>query len=149
LEEHRGLSLDQRGCRRALAHLLRISLLPLAWFDVGGGSSVMESIEHVTERETRGPLLAGAVFALLPFLLALMVGAVVGFGPCGPSIAPSARWLVIVLGCFALVCPIAAAWCFWQSFTLHRVSSLAIGAPLLVFSAFVWLYWFVVVASAL
>jgi hypothetical protein len=65
----------------------------------------VEPTENLTEQEAGSPLRTGAVFALLPFMLGLMIAGVVGFGPCGPAIKPSIRWVVIVLGIISLASP--------------------------------------------
>jgi hypothetical protein len=94
------------------------------------------------------PLGYGSLFAMLPLFLGLMVGPLIGFGPCGPNVPSSTRLLVIAFGVAAMASPFVSARLFWLSFRERKAASAIMGVPLLGGSCFVCLYWFVVLISA-
>jgi hypothetical protein len=85
---------------------------------------------------------------MLPLALGIVVGPLVGFGPCGPNVPSSARLMVLTAGTIALAAPLIAAWLFWVSFVHRRLITAVVGLPMLFGSGFVCLYWFFVVISA-
>jgi hypothetical protein len=96
----------------------------------------------------RSPFAYGVLFAVLPFMLGLAVGPLVGFGPCGPSVPSSIRFAVIGAGILALASPFIGSWLFWISFRTHKALTALVALPLLSASAFVCLYWLFVLVSA-
>lgn len=109
------------------------------------GTQVLSKIQ---QRLGQTPLAYGILFSVLPLPLGIAVGALVGFGPCGPNVPPSARIIVLAAGAIALVAPLMATWLFWLSFRRQRMVAAVVGLPLLFGSGFVCLYWFFVVISA-
>jgi hypothetical protein len=97
----------------------------------------------------QSPLAYGVLFAILPLVLGLAVGPMVGFGPCGPRVPSSIRLAVIAAGILAISSPFISAWLFWKSFQSRRIVTAALALPLLGGSIFVCLYWFFVVVSAI
>jgi hypothetical protein len=96
----------------------------------------------------RNPLEYGSLFAFLPLLLGIVVGPLIGFGPCGPNVRSSTRLLVIVAGVVSMVSPFVSAWLFWLSFRERKKASTVVGAPLLGLCCFICLYWLIVLISA-
>jgi hypothetical protein len=90
----------------------------------------------------------GVIFAILPLLLVVAVGPMVGFGPCGPRVPSTIRLVVIAAGILAISSPLISAWLFCISFRRLRIITAAVALPLLAGSVFVCLYWFFVVVSA-
>jgi len=102
------------------------------------------SIQQVLRQS---PMAYGVLFAILPLVLGLAVGPMVGFGPCGPLIPSTIRLVVVVVGILAISSPFISAWLFWISFRSLRVITAAVALPLLGGSIFVCLYWFFIVVS--
>jgi hypothetical protein len=96
----------------------------------------------------RSPLVYGVLFALLPIALALAVGPLVGFGPCGPSVPGSVRVVVIVTGLLAVSSPFVGSWLFWLSFPNRKAITASVALPLVSFSVFICLYWLAILISA-
>jgi len=90
----------------------------------------------------------GVLFAILPLLLGLAVGPMIGFGPCGPHVPSTIRLVVIAVGILAISSPFISAWLFWISFRSLRVITATVALPLLGGCVFVCLYWFFIVVSA-
>jgi DNA polymerase III psi subunit len=90
----------------------------------------------------------GSVFAALPLGLAIAIFPLVGFGPCGPSVPPSVRMIVVAAGTIAFASPFIAIWLFSLSFQRRKIITAIVSLPMLSGSIFICLYWFFVVASA-
>lgn len=95
------------------------------------------------------PLTYGGLFAVLPLMLGLAAGPLVGFGPCGPNVRSSVRLIVVAVGTIAVASPLVASWLFWISFRRRRTVTSLVGLPLLFASGFVCLYWLLILASAI
>jgi hypothetical protein len=108
-------------------------------------STLMSSILRAFRQS---PLAYGCLFALLPLGLGLAVGPLVGFGPCGPSVASSVRLVVVAAGTLAIASPIIGCWLFWISFRTRKTLTAVVALPLLGASVFVCLYWLIVLISA-
>lgn len=96
----------------------------------------------------QSPMAYGVLFAILPLLLGLAVGPMVGFGPCGPRVPSTVRLVVIAAGILAISSPFVSTWLFWISFRSLRIITAVVALPLLGGSIFVCLYWLFVVVSA-
>ena len=103
------------------------------------------SIQQVLRQS---PMAYGVIFAILPLLLVVAVGPMVGFGPCGPRVPSTIRLVLIAAGILAISSPFISAWLFCISFRRLRIITAAVALPLLAGSVFVCLYWFFVVVSA-
>lgn len=104
-------------------------------------SNVRQTLRH-------SPLIYGVLFAILPLLLGVAAGPLVGFGPCGPNVPSSVRIIVMSAGMVALASPFVGSWLFWVSFRRRGVVTAVVGLPLICGSLFVCCYWFFVVLSA-
>jgi hypothetical protein len=104
-----------------------------------------KSIQQILRQS---PMAYGVLFAILPLMLGLAVGPMVGFGPCGPRVPSSIRLAVTAAGILAISCPFISSWLFWISFRSRRIITAAVALPLLSGSIFVCLYWFFIVVSA-
>ena len=69
-------------------------------------------LSGIQQELRRSPVAYGTFFAILPLMLGLAVGPLVGFGPCGPSVPSSVRLIVIVAGTLALASPLISSWLF-------------------------------------
>jgi hypothetical protein len=96
----------------------------------------------------QSPMGYGVLFAVLPLVLGLAVGPMIGFGPCGPRVPSSIRLTVIAAGILAISSPFISLWLFWISFRSRRIITTTVAVPLLSGSVFVCLYWFFIVISA-
>ena len=105
-------------------------------------------LSRIQQTLRQSPLTYGALFAALPLILGMAVGPLIGFGPCGPNVPSSVRGVVLTAGIIAVAAPIIGAWLFWVSFQGRRAASAVAGLPLLWGSAFVCLYWFFIIVSA-
>ena len=105
-------------------------------------------LSNVPQTLRRSPLPYGVMFAVLPVLLGLAIGPMVGFGPCGPNVPGSVRLLVIAAGILAIGSPYIAAWLFRISFRSRKGLTALVALPLLSVSLFVSLYWLFVLFSA-
>lgn len=94
------------------------------------------------------PMGYGVLFAVLPVVLGLAIGPMVGFGPCGPRVPSPIRLAVMAAGILAIASPFISSWLFWTSFRSRRIITATVALPLLGGSVFVCLYWLFVMISA-
>jgi hypothetical protein len=105
-------------------------------------------LSRIQQALRQSPLAYGVLFAILPLILGLAVGPLVGFGPCGPSVPSSVRLAIIAAGILAITSPLISSWLFWISFRNRKSVTAALALPLLSGSVFVCLYWFFILLSA-
>ena len=97
----------------------------------------------------RNPIAYGIVFAVLPLILGLVVGPLVGFGPCGANVPSSVRLVVITAGALALTSPLVSSWLFLISFRSGTRLNTFLALPFLGLGAVVCVAWILVLASAI
>jgi hypothetical protein len=106
-------------------------------------------LSNVRQTLRQSPLIYGVLSAILPLLLGVAVGPLVGFGPCGPNVPSSVRIVVMSAGMVAVASPFVGCWLFWVSFRRRGIVTAVVGLPLICGSVFVCLYWFFILASAI
>jgi len=105
-------------------------------------------LSGIQQELRRGSLTYGTLFAVLPLMLGLAVGPLVGFGPCGPSVPSPVRLIVIAAGTLAIASPLISSWLFWISFRRRKSLTALMAFPLLSVGVLVCLYWLFILLSA-
>jgi hypothetical protein len=94
------------------------------------------------------PLARAGLLNVVPFALAFVAVGFVGFGPCGPTVAPRVRSLLTGISIIALASYFSSLYWYAKSFMQKRFPTIVVGLPLITLGAVVSIYWIFIFLSA-